>query len=157
MDEIFYWASQFRSGIENAKKNGFLSLCPFYDFPNACCGETPELLAQYLMENFDENCKYKYVYGVYRYDDFDNIFGHAWLEVDNSLIVDITADQRQFRNPKIFPQNAFVPCFAGVLSEFHELFEIESRQCFEILKNRCLDDSTKERYNTIVSQIKGGM
>ena len=44
-------------------------------------------------------------------------------------ILDITADQQQFKNDKIFPQDAVQRCYVGTNSEFHSMFEIEPSQC----------------------------
>lgn len=128
--EIRYLSSRFRQGIEVAHEEGLFRTQPFSDFPNACCGDAPELLAQYLMDNtMDSDIRLKSVYGSYRYDNFENFFGHSWLVVDDTYIVDITTDQRQFKNKRIFPQDAVQPCFVGKDSRFHSMFEIEPFQC----------------------------
>ena len=153
MDELKYWASRFRSGAEKAHERRLFRTQPFNNFPNACCGDAPELLAQYLMENYDSSSKYKCVYGSFRYDGFDNFFGHSWLVVNDGIIVDITADQRQFRNTMIFPQNAFVPCFVGEHSDFHLLFEIEPAQCRDFYGIDTMGDYTYARLNTLYDII----
>ena len=130
IEEIRYLSLRFRQGIETAHEEGLFRTQPFSDFPNACCGDSPDLLAQYLMDNsIDSTIRLKYVHGSYRYDDFENFFSHAWLVVDGTYIVDITADQRQFKNKRIFPQDAVQPCFVGKGSKFHSMFEIEPVQC----------------------------
>lgn len=48
--EIRYLSSRFRQGIEVAYEEGLFRTQPFSDFSNACCGDAPELLAQYLMD-----------------------------------------------------------------------------------------------------------
>ena len=72
--EIKYWASRFRAGAEKAHEQRLFKSPPFNNFPNGCCGDAPELLAQYLIKNYDSNSKYECVYGTVRYDDFDNGF-----------------------------------------------------------------------------------
>ena len=158
IDEINYWASRFRIGAEKAHEQRLFKTQPFNNFPNACCGDAPELLAQYLFENYDSNGKYQCVYGVFRYDDFENIFGHSWLVVNDSIIVDITADQRQFSNASIFPQNAYVPCFVGMNSDFHSLFEIEPAQRRDFYGIDTMGDYTYARlkilYDIIIQNIE---
>ena len=106
IEEIRYLAARFWRGIEAAHDRNLFRKPPFSDFPNTCCGDAPELLAQYLLDSrIDQNIRYRYVYGTYRYEDIEDIpdiFGHSWLVVNNTYIVDITADQRQFKNERIF-------------------------------------------------------
>lgn len=155
--EIERLASQFRRGAEIAKDRDLFDKQPFLDFPNACCGDATELLAQYLLD-YDKAIQCRYVYGVYRYDDFENIFGHAWLEVDGKIIVDITADQRQFRNERIFPASAAVPCYVGKKNAFYSLFEEDNRQCYRFYDLRCMPEVAYNRmkflYDTIVSCMR---
>lgn len=153
VEKITYWASRFRTGAEKAHEHRLFRSQPFNDFPNACCGDAPELLAQYLMENYDSNSKYKCVYGSFRDDDFDNFFGHSWLVINDSIIVDITADQRQFNNARMFPQNAFVPCFVGVYSDFHSLFEIQPSQCRDFYGIETMGEYTFARLKTLYDII----
>lgn len=95
-EKIIKLSVAFRNALEKAKNNGdFKCIQPFCNFPKGCCGETSELLAQFLLKN---NIKTNYVSGTY-YLDFYNTQSHAWLETGN-FIIDITADQ--FTNNKIF-------------------------------------------------------
>lgn len=156
--EIEYLSSRFRRGIEMAHEERLFRKPPFSDFPNGCCGDTPELLAQYLIDNnTDRNIRCRCVYGTYRYDGFENIYGHKWLVVDASYIVDITADQGQFKNERIFPQDAIQPCYVGTNSKFHSLFEIDPFQCGEFygLRNlgTCAYKRMKDLYDVILDCI----
>lgn len=156
--ELKYLTTRFRRGIEIAHGERQFRKPPFADFPNACCGDAPELLAQYLIDNGSDQCvRCRTVYGTYRYDDFENIYGHSWLVVDDTYIVDITADQRQFKNERIFPQDAVQPCFVGMDSKFHSMFEIEPSQCREFYGLRNLGDYSyqrmKELYDVILNCI----
>lgn len=157
--EIKYLASRFRRGIERAHEERLFREQPFLDFPNACCGDAPELLAQYLMDNVSgQSISCRCVYGTYRYDDFENFFGHSWLVVDGLYIVDITADQRQFKNDSIFPQDAMQSCYVGTNSKFHSMFEIEPFQCRQFYGLRNLSEFSyqrmKELYDVILKCIK---
>lgn len=129
------------------------------DFPNACCGDAPDLLTQYFVENCaNKKWQCRYVYGVYRLDKYQNIFGHAWLEIGHHIIVDITSDQRQFRNGRVFPQDAFMPCFVGESSDFHELFEVEPLQCRTLFGLKSMKENAyfrlNELYEIIISCIE---
>ena len=127
--DIEYWASRFRRGIEIAHEENLFRTQPFNRFPNACCNDAPDLLAEYLLaHDLSHTMKCRCVYGYYDYDDFDYKFTHNWLEINGSIIVDIAADQQQFHNRRIFPQNAFRPCFVETESEFHSLFKVNSRR-----------------------------
>lgn len=155
---IKYLAARFCRGIEIAHEERLFRKPPFADFPNACCGDAPELLAQYLMDNdLNKNTKCTTACGSYRYDDFENHFSHSWLIVDDTYIVDITADQRQFKNERIFPQDAIQPCFVGMDSEFHSMFEIEPFQCREFYGLQNLGEYSyqrmKELYDIILSCV----
>ena len=156
--EIEYLSARFRRGIEIAHKKKLFKKPPFSDFPNACCDDAPDLLAQYLIDNTGQNIRCRCVYGTYRFDDFENIYGHSWLVVDNFYIVDITADQRQFKNERVFPQDAIQPCYVGTNSKFHSLFEIEPIACrdFYGLRNygECAYRRMKELYDIILACIE---
>ena len=157
--EIECLASSFRRGIEIAHEERLFKTQPFLNFPNACCTDAPDLLAQYLMEHdLAHSIKCKYVCGTYDYDDYYHKFSHAWLEINGNIIVDITADQKQFQDEKIFPQNAFMPCFVGEYSKFHSLFRVCQSQCRDICDLRYLGDISCARmqalYETIVNCIR---
>lgn len=156
--EIEFWASRFRRGIEMAHEERLFRKQPFSDFPNACCGDAPDLLAQYLIDNaLERKISCRCVYGTCRYDDYDMIYGHSWLVVNNVYIVDITADQRQFKNQKIFPQDAIRPCYVGTGSKFHSLFEIEPFCCRDFSNLKNLGEYSyrrmKELYDVILNCI----
>ncbi len=153
-----YLAHRFRRGIEIVHQQELLCTFPFSNFPNACCGDVPELLAQYMIDNgVDRFAKLETVYGTYRFDNFDGIYGHQWLEVDG-IIVDICADQKQFKQSNIFPQDAVIACFVGTKSDFHSLFEDDpvQRRSFNGLIGLGKDayERMKPIYDTIVSCIE---
>ena len=118
-------ALKFRKAIEIAYQKGlFFREQPFANFPRGCCGDTSDLLGEYLLEH---GIRTKYVCGTYRYDDFDNIYSHAWLEINGRIVVDITADQFKW-NPLF--QNVPTPsCYVGERNDFYRLFEVEPYQC----------------------------
>lgn len=151
VEEIKCLVSKFRKGAEIAFAKDQFKEQPFNNFPNACCGDTPWLVAQYLMDHDPDNdIQYRYVYGRYFDDDFEKRCGHAWLEViwpeiKKKVIVDITSDQRQFRNRDIFPVCASVPCYVGRKNEFYSLFEVIPSQCCRIYGLNALDGNERFR------------
>ncbi len=152
--KIEYLASRFRQAIEMALDENLFRELPFLDFPNACCGDASDLLAQYLIDNdLEGNIKCRSVYGTYRYDEFEKIYGHRWLVIDDYYIVDITSDQRQFKDKKIFPQDAVQSCYVGTDSEFHSMFEIEPIQCRNFYDLRCLGEVSYERMKELYDVI----
>lgn len=119
--KILELATKFRIAIESAKNNGRFSADQhFRDFPNGCCGITSELLAKFLMEN-GIKCKLTYIVGTYR-DYSLELSSHAWLKIDNNIIVDITGDQfKYYPVPLNFYENVYV----GLYNYFYNLFEID--------------------------------
>lgn len=85
IEKIKKLATLFRLGIEQLKKNNQLDkFDPFLNFPKGCCGDASELLSKFLKENDIET---KYITGE------EGRQSHAWLEYDEFIIIDITADQ----------------------------------------------------------------
>ena len=73
MNRIYQLACQFRRAMEQAKKEGVFRCAPgFKEFPLGSCGNTCDLLAEYLMEF---GIYTEYVAGMYR------DVTHAWLVV----------------------------------------------------------------------------
>lgn len=129
---------EFRKAIEKAKEKGKFFDEPFRRFPNGCCGDACDLLAQYLLEN---GINSKYVCGTY-YEDQQS---HAWLEIGD-IIADITADQ--FKGDKNYPQEYITPCYVGKKNRFYELFE-------EAPNSRCRFYGIKEYGNPAAARLLG--
>lgn len=125
-------ASNFRTAIEIAKDHGeFKSIVPFSRFPRGCCGDTSDLLAQYLLEHHINSL---YVCGNRYFPDPDEgTQSHAWLVV-NGLIIDITGDQFSDRvsyynyNERVYvgPGDAFHDLFTVTASDIYEFHGIQS-------------------------------
>ena len=91
----------------------------------ACCGDTSDLLAQYLL---DKGIKTDYVCGTYWGKPDGNGQSHAWLMVDKYIIIDITGDQ--FSGKSTF-LNYDKSVYVGEGDDFHRLFEVEDRDVHE--------------------------
>jgi hypothetical protein len=75
----------------------------------------------------ENKIKAHYIYGT-RYGDFEDTQSHAWLLTDNNIIIDITGDQFKYNN--IF-LNYDKSTYVGEIDDFHKLFEVEARDCYE--------------------------
>ena len=119
-------ANNFRNAIDIARELGeFERDLSFCNFPRGCCGDTSDLLAQFLLEN---DIRTYYVCGTFRRGSFENFQSHAWLLMDNQIIIDITGDQ--FRNNPDF-LNYDKSVYVGAEDDFHRLFEVEDRNVRE--------------------------
>lgn len=123
MKKIESLAWEFRKAMDGAKESEeFKSDIVYKNFPRGCCGDTSDLLAQYLLEH---GIKTLYVCGTYRDGCFENLQSHAWLLcMDSEVIVDITGDQ--FKYDPVF-LNYDKSVYVGKMDEFHELFDVDDR------------------------------
>ena len=133
--EIRRLAQSFRQGIERALESGDISSrttkSTMPHFPKGCCEVASDLLAQFLLE---KGIQTKSVHGEYDYDDWENRFPHTWLETDDGVIIDITADQ--FAGEKVFEAFSLKPCYVGTDREFYSLFDEDYREeVFRGLRN----------------------
>lgn len=150
MLELEILANKFRDAIDAAKDDGrFYRDQNFREFPKRCCGVASELLGRYL-SSYGYNVRH--IGGTYRKD----MQTHAWLEIDEQIIIDITGDQ--FKNhPK--PIKNRVPVYVGQYNDYYDLFEIEHNDV-------CSDQyplsdihihnhmTEKELYNIILEYIR---
>lgn len=124
MQEIKELATQFRIAIESAKnERRFIVDQCFRNFPSGCCGITTELLAKFLMDNGIKS-KLTYIGGTCREKSLEPL-SHAWLKIDNNIIVDITGDQFKYY-PVPFNFNETV--YVGLYNDFYNLFEIDEEE-----------------------------
>ncbi|UZP01917.1 hypothetical protein JW813_09210 [Clostridium botulinum] len=126
MKDIKQLVYQFRDAIDMAKDEGdFYKDNSFHKFPRGCCGDTSDLLAQFLLKN---GIQTYYVWGTYRDGSFENIQTHGWLLTDNHTIIDITGDQ--FKDNQNF-LNYDKSVYVGMEDDFHRLFKVENRNIRE--------------------------
>ncbi len=155
MREIKKLATKFRIAIESAKnERRFTADQCFRNFPNGCCGITTELFARFLMDN---GIKGKLTYIVGTCHDYSlELPSHAWLKLENNIVVDITGDQFKYY-PVPFKFNETV--YVGLYNDFYNLFDIDEE---EICNNYYpLDDSyirnhlsRRKLYEIILEYIK---
>ena len=123
MEELINIVVEFREAIEKAMSEGLFErdFC-FNHFPRGCCGDATDLLGHYLLVH---GIRTKYVCGNYYGEDEGNGQSHAWLLLNDEVIIDITGDQ--FKYNHIF-LNYSTPVYIGPCDEFHALFEVEPRR-----------------------------
>lgn len=115
LKELVY---NFREAIERAKDNGEPGEF-FRKFPIGQCGNSSDILAQYLIDNGFYNVVY--VCGTYYGETVDDFQSHAWLIVGR-LIVDITADQ--FKD-EVSSIRCDIPVYVASESEYYRQFEVK--------------------------------
>ncbi len=111
--------ANFRRAIERARDNGyFIKDISFMSFPLGCCGDTCDLLAQFLQ---DVGIRTYYISGTYASGNFHAVRSHAWLETEDGTVIDITGDQ--FKDLSEFGYFNY-SVYVGLKTEFHNLFEV---------------------------------
>lgn len=130
-------ASDFRKAIERALEADRLYRTVIASFPSGCCGYTSDLLQRYLA---GKGIATRYVSGTYRDYSTNDSQSHAWLELTDGTIVDITGDQ--FRN-KPRPLQNDSPVYCGKPNDFYTLFELDP-PC-ECNGTNSMDTDRKER------------
>ena len=118
-EKIRKLAFDFRNAIDIAiLESEFCGDSVFKRFPSGCCGDTVDLLGQYLLE---KGLEPKIVCGHRYFDDpEEGTQTHAWLLVDD-LIVDITGDQ--FSNKAEYC-NYSETVYVGRGDVFYDLFDV---------------------------------
>lgn len=120
MEQINVLVKRFRDAIDRAKAAGrFEKEVCFKGFPYYCCGDTSDLLGHYLLSHgiyTDYVCGHRYS------EDYDCNVSHAWLMLENNMIIDITGDQFS-DNPAFLDYSKKV--YIGEIDVFHKLFTVE--------------------------------
>ena len=134
-------AITFRTAIEEAWAEGLFMGNPLLErFPHGSCGQTSELIGEYLLDSVDNLDGLYYVCGTHypASDDEEELFNgkqsHAWISIgnpfeDNSIIVDITGDQFKGNAEYGYFDKAV---FVGKRGDFHKLFEVNMRDVREV-------------------------
>lgn len=112
-------AMDFRKAIDRALKAGELHRTVIASFPRGCCGYISDLLQRFLYENGIETL---YVSGTYRNNSTNDLQPHAWLELSDGTIVDITGDQFRFEP---HPLQNDCPVYCDKPNRFYRRFELD--------------------------------
>lgn len=151
MQRVEELANIFRTAIELAAEADEADSLGFFNrFPLGCCGDTSDLLAEYLLEN---KIVTKYVSGTYYYGETSyESQNHAWLLLDEEIIVDITGDQFK-NNLKLLHYDKKV--YVGHKNDFYDLFEVSPfRDIYEYVGSPLSTERLKRLYEIIKRYIK---
>lgn len=150
--ELYEVAYSFRVAITKAIDNReFNHNFLINNFPKGCCGITSDMLGRYLIEHHNIRCWY--VCGSCGEES------HAWLELENNIVLDITGDQYNNRYDSVFCN---IPVYVGDKDDFHNNFseyylskeiaptdwEFDQFGCFDMLKKKMNDV-----YNVIIEYM----
>lgn len=153
MERIIELVTQFRQAIDEARDDDrfYKDIC-FGEFPRACCGDASDLLAHYLLVH---GIQTYYVCGNYYGDEEGGHQSHAWLELHDSTIIDITGDQ--FKHKEVY-LNYDIPVYIGEMDNFHALFEVEEQNIRNGVRLERLGDwvypRLKQLYDVISEYIR---
>lgn len=150
VNKLLTLSHQFRKAIDYIKGARLCMCNSYFDrFPVGCCGDTSDLLAQYL---YDHGIIAKYVWGTWYGTTSYDSQSHAWLLV-NDLIIDITGDQ--FRNNRTF-YNFDKQVYVGPINQFYELFELGPCSVHEYKSGAILTAEQRVIYKKIMECINRG-
>ena len=136
-------ANDFRKAIDRALEADKLHSTVIASFPSGCCGYTSDLLQRYLS---DKGIATRYVSGTYRDFSTNDSQSHAWLELTDGTIVDITGDQ--FCNkPHPLQNDSLVYC--GKPNDFYKQFELDPPCECDETNSTDIGRKEKEAYDII--------
>lgn len=126
----------------------------FHSFPRGCCTYTSDLLAEYLIDNGIPRNQICSVSG----ESISQQYAHCWLCINNSLYVDVTADQfnytSYFKDYQPIPNCYLVSCDSPSL---YDLFDKNlTKYSYRVgIDSYSYDTSNKLRfiYNAIINRI----
>ena len=108
INKIRKLATDYRKAVDIAFENNAFNKYPFNRFPRECCDDMCDLFGQLL---FEKEIKVYKVRGKYRNaDDWNHLFPHSWLELENGVIIDLTGDQYKKEAIMLNYNN---PCYIG--------------------------------------------
>lgn len=120
IERVQLYSTNFRKAIDCALEAGELYRTVIARFPTGCCGYTSDLLQRHLAE---KGISTRYVSGTYRGYSNNDLQSHAWLELDDGTVVDITGDQFRFEP---YPLQNDCPVYCAKPNDFYDLFELDS-------------------------------
>lgn len=140
-------ANDFRKAIERALEADRLGRTVIASFPSGCCGYTSDLLQRYLAE---KGIATRYVSGTYRDCSTNDSQPHAWLELCDGTVVDITGDQFRFE-PHPLKNNC--PVYCGKPNDFYNLFELDPPCECDGTNSMDTDRKEREAYDIICKYL----
>lgn len=140
-------ANEFRKAIERALEAGKLHGTAIASFPIGCCGYTSDLLKRYLAE---KDIATRYVSGTYRDCLTNDPQSHAWLELTDGTIVDITGDQFRFEP---YPLQNDCSVYCDKPNGFYDQFKLDPPCECEGTHSMDIDRKEKEAYDIICKYL----
>lgn len=140
-------ANDFRKAIERALEADKLHGTVIASFPIGCCGFTSDLLQRYLGE---KDIVTRYVSGTYRDYSTNDSQPHAWLELTDGTIVDITGDQFRFEP---YPLQNDCSVYCDKPNGFYDLFKLDPPCECEGTYSMDIDRKEKEAYDIICKYL----
>ena len=151
-------AQEFRGALEivvNKRLYGRLKM--FGRFPSECCRYTSDLLAEYIMS---KGIAAEHLQTIDAVSDEEQ-YTHCWVVVDNTIIVDITADQ--FNTKLYFEEYKPIPrCYVEMCNTpyLYERFYNSTLQHNRIAGINSYSgdvfEKLKHLYDAIIGQIEKG-
>lgn len=145
MRDLFHIASAFRTAIEEAIRAG--EIHEMATFPRGCCSYASNLLQRYLTEQY--GIFTWYMSGRYGYGwDGES---HAWLEMQDGTVIDITGDQYKYKKLKFSK-----PVYIGSrFNGFHDKFELNEPVTYSIVEGQFgRDQNFDRRYEAVLKHLK---
>lgn len=139
----------FRNAIETAKGNNEPDHF-FRKFPTGQCGNTCDMLAQFLIDNGIGPIRY--INGTYYGGDENVMQSHTWLLVYD-LIIDITADQFRYHEK---PLTCDTPVYIGPMNEYYQLFDTtygSDHEHFGLVRSWMNYNELRDLYEIITSYL----
>lgn len=127
---IFEVALSFRTAIQTARKKRefFNQHDRMNNFPGGCCDDSADLLGYYLRT--EHHISSKQGNGLYKDEHPYNTTNHAWVELSDGTVIDITADQ--FLHFSKCPNGIFI----GTRNSFYNnLDDVRIYEHYDITQN----------------------
>jgi hypothetical protein len=150
--KVYDLAHKFRNALEIMQKEHLYGRSQlFQSFPKGCCTYASDLLAEYLQDNgvpvkFIESREMSKAH-----------FSHCWIILEDSTIVDITADQFNrniyFRDfgpiPKCIVESSEYPLY----SLFDRKIDKSVNYGIKSYSNECIQQQLRDIYNIVIRII----
>lgn len=143
---VYEIAVSFRAAIESALKNGDINDSNMRSFPNGCCSYASDMLQKYLFE--EKNISTYYVSGYYGFGwDAES---HAWLEMSDNTVIDITGDQYKYNENIHFDKAVYV---GKRKNGFHEKFVLDERVPYQYITETLMNGVRRQKIDAIYKSL----
>lgn len=149
-NRVYEIAASFRAAIESAIESGDINDSNMRNFPNGCCSYASDLLQKYLFE--EKNISTYYISGSYGFGwDAES---HAWLEMDDNTVIDITGDQYKYNENLHFDKQVYV---GKRKNGFHDKFVLDEPVPYQYITETTINSVRRQKmeanYETLLQRI----